>query len=118
MMQANIKQLVKDNQNYRKVINTGKKSQLVVMCLLKDEEIGLETHQETDQFIVVVEGNCEAIVNNEGRALGEHDYLFVPAGAAHNIINTGDGVLKLYTVYSPAEHADGLVQKTKPATEA
>lgn len=117
MMQGNIKHLVKDNQHYRKVIHTGTKSQLVMMCLAKDEEIGLEIHPDTDQYFEIVDGSCEVIVNGEGRALGEHDYLLVPAGAEHNIINTGDEPLKLFTLYSPPEHADGLVQETKPVAE-
>lgn len=113
MYHENIKEITKENTNFREVLCTGKYSQLVVMSLKSNEEIGEEVHEATDQIIFIVEGDAEAMVNNERFGIEEHDVLFIPAGTKHNVKNIGDEELKLYTVYSPAEHAEGLVQAIK-----
>jgi len=111
---TNIEQATKENTDYRRVLYTAKNTQLVLMCLKPGEEIGNEVH-ELDQFIRVEEGNAKAVLNN-----GETEYeleddfaLIIPAGTWHNVINTGDKPLKIYTLYSPPEHKDGTVHKTK-----
>jgi len=111
---TNIEETTKQNTDYRRVLYTAKNTQLVVMNLQPGEEIGNEVH-ELDQFIRIEEGNAKAILNN-----GENEYdlkddiaIIIPAGAWHNIINTGDKELKLYTLYSPPEHKEGTVHKTK-----
>lgn len=115
MYAADIKEQAKTNSNFRKVLHTGEHSQLVAMSLLPDEDIGMETHQETDQILFFVDGQGEVIVNNDHRQVEEHDVVFVPAGAEHNVINTGEKALKLFTVYAPASHPDGTVHATKAA---
>lgn len=110
--QGDIEMLTKTNTNYRNVIYTGN-LQLVLMSLKPGEEIGLETHEGHDQFFRIEEGNAKAIVNSIEYALKEDDVLIVPSGVAHNLINTGDEELKLYTIYAPAEHPAGTVQREK-----
>ncbi len=113
MFHENIKKLARENDNYRKVVYTGDVSQVVLMNLLPGEEIGMETHPVTDQILFLVEGEGEAIVKGETSIFKESDIVFVPAGTPHNFKNTGDKPLKLYTIYSPPVHRDGLVVKTK-----
>ena len=108
-----IKKLTKENTNFRKVLHTGTHSQIVAMSIPVGEDIGEETHFNTDQMLFFVDGECEAIINGETRTVEEHDVVFVPAGAKHNFKNTGDEDLKLFTVYAPPEHKDGTVHKTK-----
>lgn len=115
MFTGNIKHLAKENDNFRKVVYTGKHMQLVVMSLRPGEDIGEETHADTDQVLFFVDGDeeVEAIVNDVPFWVEEHGVVYVPAGAKHNFINKGSQDLKLYTIYSPAEHKDGVIQKTK-----
>lgn len=113
---GNIRQLVGGNNNFRKVVYTGKKSQFVLMSLLPGEEIGEEVHEGNDQFFVFF-GMGEAVISGEKKTLNFHDVLFVPAGTLHNIINTGKEDLKLFTLYAPANHPDGVVFKTKEEAE-
>lgn len=113
MIFDNIKELTKENDYFRHVIYTGKQSQLVLMSLLPHEEIGMETHPSSDQILFIVAGEGEAIVSGEKTNIAKHSVIFVPANTAHNIVNTGDENMKLYTVYAPATHADGLIHKTK-----
>ena len=113
MYHEDIKKLTKENINYREVLYTGQYSQLVIMSLKKDEEIGEEVHEHVDQLLFIVDGEGEATIGDEVFGFDEHDVIFVPARARHNIKNTGDEELKLYTIYSPPEHEDGLVQETK-----
>lgn len=101
------------NKNFRKVLFTGKHMQLVVMNLQPGEEIGMEVHNDVDQFFRIEEGSGEAIVDNIKYALVDDTGLIVPAGANHNIINTGAKELKLYTIYTPPNHPDGTVHHTK-----
>ena len=113
MFIGNIKKLTRENNNFRKVMFTAEYSQLVLMSIPKGEDIGEEIHHETDQILVLVRGQAEAIVNNLAYDFGKHDVLFIPAGTKHNIINIGDEDLKLYTIYALPEHPDGTVFKTK-----
>lgn len=106
------------NENFRKVIFTGAHSQLVVMNLKAGEEIGAEVHPNVDQFFCVEKGIGKAVVNGEEFVLEEDFALVVPAGAEHNVINTGPNELKLYTIYSPANHPEGTVHKTKAEADA
>jgi mannose-6-phosphate isomerase-like protein (cupin superfamily) len=101
------------NDNFRKVIWTGEHMQLVLMSLLAGEDIGVEVHPHVDQFFRVEAGQGTAIVNGEETLLGEDAVLIVPAGAEHNITNTGTDALKMYTIYTPANHIDGRIHATK-----
>lgn len=114
MYHEDIKELTKQNTNFRTVLSTGKYSQLVLMCLKPNEDIGAEVHATTDQLFFIVDGDGEAEVANETFGFDKHDVIFVPAGTKHNIKNIGDEDLKLYTIYAPPTHADGTVQATKP----
>jgi len=106
-----------ENDNFRKVLNTTEKSQLVVMSLLPGEDIGEEVH-DVDQFIRVEEGKGKAVLNKTEETEIEDDWaVVVPAGTTHNIINTGDKAMKLYTVYTPPEHAPNTIHKTKAEAE-
>lgn len=113
MFAQDIKELTNENTNFRKVLYTGTHAQIVTMSLLVGEDIGEETHADVDQILYFVKGTCEATINGEVRSVEKHDIVFVPAGALHNFKNTGDEDLKLFTVYSPPEHADGTVHVTK-----
>jgi mannose-6-phosphate isomerase-like protein (cupin superfamily) len=113
MIFDNIKELAKENNNFRHVIFTGVHSQLVLMSLLPSEEIGEETHATSDQILFIVDGTGEAVVDGEATSITKHSVVYVPANTKHNIINTGDEDMKLYTVYAPSVHADGTVHKTK-----
>ena len=110
----NIENITKDNSNYRKVLYTGKHSQLVVMNLLPLEEIGLETHEDNDQFFRFESGVGKVYIDDTVYDVRDGDAVVVPAGAKHNIVNTSDTLeLKLYTIYSPAHHKDAIVRATK-----
>ncbi|MDO8669092.1 MAG: cupin domain-containing protein [Candidatus Buchananbacteria bacterium] len=106
------------NDNFRKVLYTAKHSQLVLMSLLPGEEIGAEVHT-LDQFIRVEKGTGKAILDGVEHELSDGSAVVVPAGANHNIVNTSASEeMKLYTVYSPANHQDGVVFKAKAEAEA
>jgi mannose-6-phosphate isomerase-like protein (cupin superfamily) len=110
----NIEDKTLDNENFREVLYTGPHSQLVVMTLKPGEEIGLETHDDRDQFIRVEEGEGVAILGGQEYELEDGTAIVIPAGTEHNVINTSDDEkLRLYTVYSPAEHPDGTIHRTK-----
>jgi mannose-6-phosphate isomerase-like protein (cupin superfamily) len=115
---TNIEKDTLENENFRKVLYTAKNMQLVVMSLKVGEEIGLETHPEHDQFIRVDKGSAKAILNGEESELVDGSCVIIPAGVEHNIINTGGDMLKLYTIYTPPEHADGTVHTTKAEADA
>ena len=109
-----IEQLAETNTNFRQVLFTGKYCQLVVMSLLPSEEIGLETHATVDQFFRIEEGEGKVVMNGEEAVFKPGDAIIVPAGTAHNVINTSaEKPLKLYTIYSPPNHPDGKIHKTK-----
>lgn len=112
-----IDRLTIDNDAYRKVLTTTQQQQLVVMSLLPNEEIGMEQHPHTTQFIRVVKGECEAILNGQKFQMKEDFATVISAGTNHNIINTSkEQKLKLYTIYSPPEHPINTLQQTKPLT--
>lgn len=110
----NIEEKTLQNENFREVLHTGPHSQLVVMTLRPGEEIGTETHDDRDQFIRVEAGTGEAIIGGEKHALEDGVAVVIPAGTEHNVLNTSRSEpLRLYTVYSPAEHPDGTTHRTK-----
>ncbi|MFA6295163.1 MAG: cupin domain-containing protein [Candidatus Paceibacterota bacterium] len=110
---ANIEQLTLDNSCFRQVLYTAPHSQLVLMSLLPGEEIGAEVHHKVDQFFRFERGQGKVVVDGKEYPVTDGSALLVPAGLEHNIINTGSESLKLYTVYSPANHIDGRVHETK-----
>lgn len=112
-----IEQAARDNSNFRKVLYTAKNSQLVVMSLNPGEDIGMEVHH-LDQFIRVETGNGKAILDGVEHDITDGFAVVVPAGTEHNIINSSEGTMKLYTVYSPPNHKDGVVHTTKADAEA
>lgn len=108
-----------ENENFRKVLYTGKNSQLVLMSLLPNEEIGMEVHEENDQFFRFESGEGLCIIDGNEYDVEDGVAIVVPAGAEHNIINTSETEnLKMYTIYSPAHHKDGIVRETKEEAEA
>lgn len=111
---ANIEQATLENTNFRKVLYTGKHSQLVLMSLAPGEEIGMEVHPDNDQFFRFEKGFGQCIIDGNSYDLTDGSVIVVPAGAEHNIINvSATEDLKLYTIYSPAHHKDGIVRTTK-----
>lgn len=113
----NIEKLSKENQNFRKVLYTAKSSQLVLMSLKPGEDIGEEIHN-LDQFVRCEAGEGKAILDGVEHTISDGSAIVVPAGANHNIINTStDSDMKLYTVYSPANHRDGVLHPTKADAE-
>jgi len=111
---GNIEEKTLANSFFREVIFTGKYTQLVVMSLLPSEEIGMEVHATVDQFFRVESGEGKVIMNGEEQMFKEGDAIIVPAGTNHNLINlSAEKELKLYTLYSPPNHPDGKIHKTK-----
>ena len=116
---GNIEKDTLENRKFRKVLYTGTHSQLVLMCLRPKEEIGMETHAENDQFFRFEEGQGRVIIDGNVYEVGDGIAIVVPAGAKHNIINISDSKeLKMYTIYSPAHHKDGIIRETKKEAEA
>jgi mannose-6-phosphate isomerase-like protein (cupin superfamily) len=113
----NIERLSLENENFRKVLYTDKKSQLVLMSLAPGEEIGEEVH-DVDQFLRVEKGSGTTILDGISHPLEDGSVIVVPAGTTHNVINGGQGPMKLYTLYMPPHHKDGTVHKTKAEAEA
>ena len=110
----NIEKLVVENNDFRRVLYTGKHSQLVAMTLQTGEEIGVEVHPENDQFFRFESGEGKVLIDGNEYVVTDGDVTIVPAGAEHNIINASTTVsLKLYTIYSPAHHRDGVIHTTK-----
>lgn len=115
--QNNIERETLENEDFRRVLFTGDHSQLVVMAIAPGEEIGQEVHGDVDQFFRFEAGEGKVIIEGEERLVGDGDAVIIPAGTEHNIVNVSvSEKLKLYTIYSPANHPDGTVHKTK--TEA
>jgi len=115
----NIEQKSLENGNFREVLFTTKLSQLVVMSLRPGEEIGLETHEEHDQFIRVESGVGKAVIDGVEYQLGDGSAIVIPAGSEHNVVNLSDeDEMKLYTIYTPPEHEDGTIHATKAEAEA
>ncbi|MGC9611026.1 MAG: cupin domain-containing protein [Minisyncoccia bacterium] len=114
----NIEKITEENENFRKVIYTARYSQLVVMSIPPKGEIGEEVHG-LDQFLRIESGTGKAILNGIERVIENGSAIVVPAGTKHNIINSSaDKPMKLYTVYSPPNHIDGTIHKTKAEAEA
>lgn len=120
----NIEKLTLENETFRTVLHTGKYSQLTVMTLQAGEEIGNEVHDDHDQFIRVESGSGKVTFGPDEDTIEEtHEVeddfaIIVPAGTWHNVINTGNDKLKLYSIYSPPEHPDGTVHQTKAEADA
>ncbi len=110
---ANIEDKTAENEYFREVLFTAPHSQLVVMSIAPGEDIGEEVHDLVDQFLRIESGEGKAILDGEETSLSDGYCVVVPAGTRHNIINTGSSALKLYTIYSPANHPDGTIHKTK-----
>ncbi len=110
----NIEEKTLENKNFREVLYTSDHGQVVVMSLLPKEEIGMEVHETTDQFFRVEKGEGKVIVSGEEYHVEDGFAVVVPAGTNHNVINTSDEqTLKLYTIYMPPHHKDGVVHVTK-----
>ncbi len=109
----NIEEQTEHNNHFRQVVFTGKHSQLVIMAIQPGEEIGKEVHEDNDQFFRIEGGQGRAEVAGKTYELADGFALVVPAGVEHNIINTGETPLRLYTIYSPAHHKDGTIHITK-----
>ena len=109
----NIEKATLQNDNFRKVLNTAQNSQLVVMSLLPGEDIGVEVH-DLDQFIRFESGQGKVVLNGQEHAVEDDWAVVIPAGVEHNVVNTSQTEkMKLYSIYSPPEHADGTVHPTK-----
>ena len=114
----NIEKETLENSNFRKVLYTSKYSQLVVMSLKPGEEIGAEVHDTHDQFFRFEAGEGKVVLDGVEHMVKDGDAAIAAAGMNHNVVNTGETELKLYTIYSPAEHRDGVVHATKAEAEA
>ena len=115
---ANIEEKTKANTDFRHVLYTGKQLQLVLMSLRPGEEIGEETHDGVDQFFRVEQGKGEVWIDGVKTTVEDATAIIVPAGARHNVKNTGGKPMKLYTLYAPPEHADGTVYATRAEAAA
>lgn len=113
-----IEKLTLKNDNFRRVLYTTKNCQLVIMSLKPKEEIGTETHKSADQFFRVEAGSGELVLNGVRTAIRAGFAIIIPSGATHNIINTGNTQLKLYTIYVPPVHRDGVIHHTRKDAEA
>ncbi len=115
---SNIEKETLGNISFRKVLYTAKYSQLVLMSLKPKEEIGMETHEKNDQFFRFESGQGKCIIDSNPYEVTDGDAVIVPAGAKHNVINISDTkALKLYTIYSPPNHEDGIIRQTKEEAE-
>jgi len=114
----NIEKLTEDNDDFRRVLYTGKNLQLVLMTIQPDEEIGEERHEDRDQFFRIEAGQGEIWIDGVANKVKADDGIIVPAGAKHNVLNNGSGPLKLYTIYGPPEHREGTVHATKADADA
>ncbi|MGE5721201.1 MAG: cupin domain-containing protein [Sphingomonadales bacterium] len=108
-----IEKLTEENNLFRKVLYTGHNLQLVLMALQPGEEIGEEVHEDRDQFFRIEEGEGEVWIDGICNKVEEDDAIIVPQGARHNVVNSGNEPLRLYTIYGPPEHIDGTIHKTK-----
>lgn len=116
--EVDIRQAANANDAFRRVLTTGEHTQVVVMTLGAGEEIGEEVHPDTDQLLLFLAGRGEARLDGRADPVDEDDLVFVRAGTRHNFVNTGDGPMRILTVYAPPEHPDGTVHLTKADAEA
>lgn len=117
--QADIEKLTRENANFRQVLYTATDCQLVLMSLLPGEEIGLEVHEEGDQFFRFEKGEGKVIIDEMEYMVKDGDAVIIPMGAQHNVINTSEtDTLKMYTIYAPPHHKDGIVRATRAEAEA
>ena len=114
----NIEKRTVENEDFRRVLYTGHNLQLVLMTLKPGEEIGEEVHEDRDQFFRFEKGSGVVLIDGVENSVEEDFGVIVPAGARHNVRNTGTEALRLYTIYAPPEHLDGLVKATKAEAEA
>jgi mannose-6-phosphate isomerase-like protein (cupin superfamily) len=115
---ANIEKETLSNSNFRKVLYSSAHSQLVLMSLRPSEEIGMEVHPDNDQFFRFESGEGKVIIDGHEYKVGDGVAVIVPSGAQHNVINTSKKEdLKMYTIYSPAHHKDGIIRATKKEAE-
>lgn len=113
---THLEEATRRNRDFRRVLYTGKHSQLVLMCLRPGEEIGEETHESVDQFFRIETGKGVVVIDGKRHPVTDGSGVIVPAGARHNVINTSKkSELRLYTIYSPPEHQDKVVRRTKAA---
>lgn len=115
---ANIEDLTEENHDFRQVLYTGQHLQLVLMALKPGQDIGSETHTKHDQFFRIEKGRGEIVIDGVTTPIKGGNGIVVPAGALHNLKNTGDKLLRLYTLYGPPNHIDHLVQGQKAQAEA
>ncbi len=115
---TNITKETEENTNFRKVLFTGQRSQLVVMNIPVDGEIGEEMHTNVEQSLFFMQGKAKAILDGNETRVGEGDVVVVTPGTRHNIVNVGTEPLLIYTVYAPANHIDGRIHKTKAEADA
>jgi mannose-6-phosphate isomerase-like protein (cupin superfamily) len=116
---SNIEKDTLENENFRKVLYTSKHSQLVLMSLVPNEEIGMEAHPDNDQFFRFEKGEGKVIIDGNEYQVTDGSAVIIPAGAQHNVVNTSATErLNMYTIYSPAHHKDGIVHKAKQEGEA
>ena len=114
----NIEERTVENEDFRRVLYTGKNLQLVLMTLPPGCDIGEEVHEDRDQFFRIEEGRGVVYIDGAPNRVEDDFAVIVPAGARHNVVNDGDRPLRLYTIYGPPEHKDGVVQATKAEADA
>jgi mannose-6-phosphate isomerase-like protein (cupin superfamily) len=114
----NIEEATSSNGDFRRVLYTGKNLQLVLMTLQPGEEIGEEVHDDRDQFFRIEDGRGTVYIDGAPNQVEDDFAVIVPAGARHNVVNTGDEPLKLYTIYGPPEHRDRIVHRNKVQADA
>lgn len=115
---VDIEILTEENNAFRKVLYTGHHLQLVLMALTPGQAIGMETHATHDQFFRIEQGYGEAVIDGVSRKIKSGDCLIVPAGAKHNLVNSGEKPMRLYTIYGPPNHVDKLLETTHAEAEA
>ncbi len=115
---GNIVDRTKANTYFREVLATGQHSQLVVMSIPPGGEIGDEVHPDVDQILMLIVGQATAVLDGQRNFVRHGDLVHVPAGTRHNIVNTGTVDLRLFTIYSPPEHAPGTIHRTKAEADA
>lgn len=115
---GDIEKLTENNEDFRRVLYTGKHMQLVLMSIPVGGEIGEEVHDTIDQFIRVEDGKGEVIIDGKSTPIEDDFAVVIPAGARHNVVNTGAEPLKLYTLYGPPEHKEGTIHRTKEEADA